>query len=142
MPTGKGYSMGTLIGRWGTVHRRTDYPVIHPDDMEIVSDMVKEHWYPSFYVAYYCVGKNDGYLISENYDGITFRAKPGGFNAIPDPRFAIGDPVRLKKKPERVRQILLIAHHWWRKETIYIVETSDTSGCVYWFAEQLEQVYA
>jgi hypothetical protein len=61
------------------------------------------------------------------------------------PVFQVGDLVRLKGKPERVRQVLVIEWHCHRYKFVYIVETSapypfGLYNSPYWFAPQLEKV--
>jgi hypothetical protein len=59
------------------------------------------------------------------------------------PAFQIGDFVRLKGKPEKVRKVLYIDWHGYRYEFVYIVETSAPAifsfglTSPYWFAPQL-----
>jgi hypothetical protein len=58
------------------------------------------------------------------------------------PVFRVGDFVRLRGKPERVRQITAIDWHRHRHEFVYIVETSAPANLgyyqsPYWFAPQL-----
>lgn len=58
------------------------------------------------------------------------------------PVFQVGDLVRLKGKPERVRQIIMVDWHRHRHEFVYIVETSAPENLgyyqsPYWFEPQL-----
>jgi hypothetical protein len=69
------------------------------------------------------------------------------FEPPPDlqPAFQIGDVVRLRGKPDRLREVLAIEWHFYRGEFAYIVETSAAHRFVwarphspYWFAPQLQ----
>jgi hypothetical protein len=58
------------------------------------------------------------------------------------PMFRVGDGVRLKGKPEKLRRVLFIDWHSYRHEFVYIVETSvlyhfGLHKSPYWFAPQL-----
>ncbi len=58
------------------------------------------------------------------------------------PRYNIGDVVRFKEKPKRLRKVLKIEWHSHRYQWVYIVETSASDGGryfePYWFEEKLE----
>lgn len=58
------------------------------------------------------------------------------------PFFSVGDFVRLKGKPDRLRRVLSIEWHCHRYEFVYIIETSVRStfgyyDSPYWFEPQL-----
>ncbi|WP_146209622.1 hypothetical protein [Vitiosangium sp. GDMCC 1.1324] len=54
------------------------------------------------------------------------------------PALAVGDVVRLKGRPERVRCVLAMEWHWIRYEYVYVVETTAPGGFQpYWFKDQL-----
>lgn len=58
---------------------------------------------------------------------------------LPDPRLAIGTPVRLVLRRDRVRKITDVVWHRHRAAWTYVVETSTPGGqLAYWFADQLE----
>lgn len=62
----------------------------------------------------------------------------------PESQFVVGDLVKIKAKPERVRKVLEIIWHFERSDYCYLIETSTTDesrNCAaYWFFEQLERV--
>jgi hypothetical protein len=60
--------------------------------------------------------------------------------------FRVGDLVRLKGKPEKVRRVLSIVWHCHRYEFVYIIETSvlypfGLYSSPYWFAPQLTEAH-
>lgn len=59
-----------------------------------------------------------------------------GHNDVADPRLAVGTPVRLCGKPDKVRNVLKTEWHRYRYRFVYIVETSG-GYLPYWFADQL-----
>ena len=66
------------------------------------------------------------------------RPQPPGPKNVPDMRLAPGTHVRLKGKPDRVRRVIKAVWHHYRRQFVYIVETSARRPFEpYWFADQL-----
>ena len=51
--------------------------------------------------------------------------------------FEVGDRVRLRDKPDKLRRVVDIQWHRYQHEFVYYVEVSGDEWRVYWFAPQL-----
>lgn len=128
---------------WGEYH--LFYPqrpeqVVHPDDLATVYNMVAG-WnaYTGRRNIFYCSRIEYGYLWLQSENAL-FRARPEQYRITPTPVYVWGDRVRLKAKPERIRRVIRMHFHPFRRVVVYQVESSDPIGRAYWFEDQLERV--
>src|SRR5579871_994149 len=126
---------GTMIGLWGywSPHPEGLLQVAHPSDLKVIAPLLgkdRGYWFPWY--MYHCIDIDAGYLVLECRYG-QFRILPFKFRSVPSPALQIGQPVRLAKKPEKIRRILRPIYHKQRNVVAYEVETSQTYGLPYWF---------
>lgn len=132
---------------WGTIEigTRLDNSTIHPDDLEKVRLSKIENPYRFSGTIFKCENYHvdSEFITISDYFG-EFRIKNKLFRKLnKNPVFNFGQEVRLKKKPEKTRTILLIAEHLHSKvdNIVYHVDIENGDyGRYYWFANQLDAV--
>jgi hypothetical protein len=55
-----------------------------------------------------------------------------------EPQLRIGDKVRIKLKPQLSRNVIDALWHRYRRQYVYVIETSSKGFEPYWFLDQLE----